>query len=107
MTGYGGKADAPRHQSERLGVAISRHSARLEGCQSAPLAGSYWLRIATEGGKPSCLLGGRREGRCTRPVGARHSDNMYSWTSQILQDQMIATLEAAQPREVRKPRKQK
>jgi len=46
------------------------------------------LRIAQEEQKPYFLLWGRRESMCTKPAGAKSLDGMYSWTSQILQDQI-------------------
>jgi hypothetical protein len=46
------------------------------------------LRIAQEEQKPYFLLWGRREIVCTKPAGAKSLDGMYSWTSQILQDQI-------------------
>ena len=58
------------------------------------------LRIAQEEQKPYFLLWGRRERMCTRPVGSKRDDSMYSWTWEILQDQIITTLRNAQPREV-------
>ena len=58
------------------------------------------LRIAQEEQKPYFLLWGRRERMCTRPVGSKRDDSMYSWTWEILQDQIITTLRDAQPREV-------
>ena len=58
------------------------------------------LRVAQEEQKPYFLLWGRREGMCTRPVGSKRDDSMYSWTWEILQDQIITTLRDAQPREV-------
>jgi hypothetical protein len=58
------------------------------------------LRIAQEERKPYFLLWGRRERMCTRPVGSKRDDSMYSWTWEILQDQIITTLRNAQPREV-------
>ena len=58
------------------------------------------LRVAQEEQKPYFLLWGRREEMCTRPVGSKRDDTMYSWTWEILQDQIITTLRDAQPREV-------
>ncbi len=58
------------------------------------------LRIAQEEGKPYLLLWGRRERMCTRPVGARPDDTMYSWTRDILRAQLNATLRASQPLQV-------
>lgn len=55
------------------------------------------LGIAREGKKPYLLLWGRRERMCTRPVGARSEDGMYSWTWDILRAQIAATLRNAQP----------
>ena len=46
------------------------------------------LRLAQEEQKPYFLLWGRREIMCTKPAGAKSLEGMYSWTSQILQDQI-------------------
>jgi hypothetical protein len=53
------------------------------------------LRIAQEDQKPYFLLWGRRESMCTKPVAARPADSMYSWTWQILKNQITATLRNA------------
>jgi hypothetical protein len=58
------------------------------------------LRIAQEEQKPYFLLWGRRERMCTKPAGSKRDDSMYSWTWDILQDQIITTLRNARPREV-------
>jgi hypothetical protein len=58
------------------------------------------LRIAQEEHKPYFLLWGRRESMCSRPFGARASDSMYSWTREILHDQITLTLRNAQIQEV-------
>jgi hypothetical protein len=58
------------------------------------------LRITQEEQKPYFLLWGRRDRMCTKPAGSKRDDSMYSWTWQILQDQIMATLRNAQPREV-------
>jgi len=58
------------------------------------------LRIAQEEQKPYFLLWGRRERMCTRPAGSKRDDSMYSWTWEILQDQIVTTLRKARPREV-------
>ena len=34
------------------------------------------------------MLWGRREVMCAKPVGAKPAEGMYSWTRQILQDQI-------------------
>jgi len=38
------------------------------------------------------LLWGRRATMCTKPIGAKPAEGMYSWTREILQDQMTLTL---------------
>ncbi len=53
------------------------------------------LRIAQEERTPYILLWGRREIMCTKPVGAKPAEGMYSWTRQILQDQITLTLRKA------------
>ena len=58
------------------------------------------LRIAKEEQKPYFLLWGRRERMCTKPTGSGRGDSMYSWTWEILQDQITKTLRSARPREV-------
>ena len=49
------------------------------------------LRLAQEEQTPYLLLWGRRDVMCTKPMGAKSDEGMYSWTPQILQDQ-IATV---------------
>jgi len=46
------------------------------------------LLIAQEEGVPYFLLWGRREIMCTKPIGAKPSEGMYSWTRQVLRDQI-------------------
>ena len=46
------------------------------------------LRIAQEERIPYFLLWGRRDIMCTKPVGAKSSEGMFSWTRQIVQDQI-------------------
>ena len=58
------------------------------------------LLIAQEEQKPYFLLWGRRERMCTKPAGSKRDDSMYSWTWEILQDQIVSTLRNARPREV-------
>ena len=45
------------------------------------------LRVAQQERTPYFLLWGRREIMCTKPIGAKPADGMYSWTRQILQEQ--------------------
>ena len=50
------------------------------------------LRIAQEERTPYFLLWGRRDIMCTKPVGAKPAEGMYSWTAWILNDQISLTL---------------
>ena len=45
--------------------------------------------------KPYFLLWGRRELMCTKPLGAKPADGMYSWTAQFLDDQIDQNLRKA------------
>ena len=47
------------------------------------------LRIAQEQGRPYVLLWGRREPMCKKPTTARPADSMYSWTPEILRNQIL------------------
>jgi hypothetical protein len=58
------------------------------------------IGIAREEQKPYFLLWGRREVMCTKPIGARPSEGMYSWTTKILRDQIATTLRVARALEV-------
>lgn len=58
------------------------------------------VAIAQEEGKPYFLLGGRREAMCTKPLGARPSEGMYSWTTSMVRDQVATTLRLARALEV-------
>jgi len=49
------------------------------------------LRIAQQEQTPDFLLWGRREIMCTKPRGAKTAQGMYSWTPQVLQDQIAIT----------------
>lgn len=53
------------------------------------------LSIAQQEQTPYFLLWGRREIMCTKPIGAKPSEGMYSWTLQILQDQITLTFRKA------------
>jgi MTH538 TIR-like domain (DUF1863) len=53
------------------------------------------LRIAKEEERPYLLLWGRRERMCTKPLTAKPADAMYSWTSEILEHQLLSVLRAA------------
>lgn len=47
------------------------------------------LRMAQEEKRPYFLLWGRREPMCTRPPTANPADSMYSWTPEILENQIL------------------
>ncbi|MDH3213409.1 MAG: hypothetical protein OEM05_13075 [Myxococcales bacterium] len=53
------------------------------------------LRIAQEERTPYFLLWGRREIMCTKPLFAKRDEGIYSWTSEILQSQILLTLRNA------------
>jgi len=67
---------------------------------AASIPMSAELRIAQEKQKPYFLLWGRRESMCTKPVGAKRDEGMYSWTWNILQNQIVTTLRQAQALEI-------
>ena len=50
------------------------------------------LRLAQEGQTPYLLLWGRREIMCTKPIGAKPAEGMYSWTSEIMKTQLEVML---------------
>jgi hypothetical protein len=49
------------------------------------------LLVAQEERTPYFLLWGRRDSMCTKPHGAKTAEGMYSWTRQILQEQITFT----------------
>jgi hypothetical protein len=53
------------------------------------------LRIAQEEQTPYFLLWGRRDSMCTKPIGAKPAEGMYSWTPQILESQITLTVRKA------------
>ena len=61
---------------------------------------SLELAMAQEQEKPFMLLWGRREKMCTKPNSARKTDAMFSWTREILESQISATLRDSLPRVV-------
>lgn len=71
--------------ADQLIVICGEHT-ELSACMATE------LRIAQEEGRPYFLLWGRRGSMCKKPVGARSADGMYSWTREILQDQVSCGL---------------
>ena len=57
------------------------------------------LRIAQEEKRPYFLLWGRRDLMCTKPTTAKPADGMYSWTWEILQNQILTIRRAARSNE--------
>lgn len=47
------------------------------------------LRMAQEEDRPYVLLWGRREPMCKKPSTATSADSMYSWTPEILREQIL------------------
>lgn len=58
------------------------------------------LDIAREETKPYMLVWGRRDCMCKKPEGALPTDGMYSWTREVLVDQMNVLLRSLTPREI-------
>ncbi|MBW2288558.1 MAG: hypothetical protein JRG80_11470 [Deltaproteobacteria bacterium] len=56
---------------------------------------SVELGIAQQEETPYFLLWGRRNLMCSKPVGAKPAEGMYSWTREILQDQIAYTIRKA------------
>jgi hypothetical protein len=72
------------HEADQVIFICSEHT-------EASVSMSAELRIAQQEGTPYFLLWGRREIMCTKPVGAKTAEGMYSWTPQILRDQIVFT----------------
>ena len=91
------------HWGERVRRQIAQADEVIVICgehTDSSVSVSAELRIAQEEEKPYFLLWGRRDRMCTRPAGSKRDDSMYSWTWEILQDQIVSTLRNARPREV-------
>jgi hypothetical protein len=65
------------------------------GCSARSTDAGLWsgrlreeIRIAREERKPHILLWGRREIMCSKPIGAKPAEGMYSWTPEILQERI-------------------
>lgn len=58
------------------------------------------FRLAQDAGKPIILLWARREVMCKKPTGATPSESMYSWTPDVLRDQLLANQRKATPARV-------
>jgi hypothetical protein len=69
-------------------------SARSEHTKTSMRVGAELLAARQEN-TPYFLLWGRREAMCTKPIGARSDDGMYSWTKRIVEDRIAAILRKA------------
>ena len=78
-------------EADEVLVICGEHTAASPGVSAE-------LRIAQEEEKPYFLIWGRRESMCTKPAAARPTDTMYSLTWEILQHQIIATLQRSKSR---------
>jgi len=58
---------------------------------------SIELAMAQEEDRPYMLLWGRRDKMCMKPDGARKQDAMYSWTREVLESQISATIRDSKP----------
>ena len=79
-----GWSDRVRHRTRRADQVIvicGEHTDEAIGVSTE-------LRIAQEQQKPYFLLWGRRDTMCTKPLAAKPSDGMYSWTSEIINEQI-------------------
>lgn len=84
-------SDGVRHRiqaADQMIVICGEHT-------EASIGMSTELRIAREVHTPYFLLWGEREVMCTKPVGAKPSEGIYSWTRPILANQIAMTLRNA------------
>lgn len=79
--GWGERARREIRGVDRLLVICGEYTDASMGVASE-------LRIAQEEEKPYVLLWGRRESMCTKPSGAKPTEGMYGWTTQILREQL-------------------
>ena len=102
-SGFGVSGASDRVPSTVVGSESARRQIR-EADQVIVICGEHTeasvrvsaeLRIAHEEGTPYFLLWGRRDIMCTKPIGAKPSEGIYSWTRQILQDQIAFALRNA------------
>ncbi len=94
----GGDMTDAWHQRARREIAAAEQVVFVcgEHTDASPQVAAELL-LARELDKPFILLWSRRDVMCKKPVGALANDCMYSWTRQILEDQLIANHRKAQP----------
>ena len=74
-----------------LGVRLQRVDALIVLCgerTESSVGVSLELRTAQGLGKPYFMIWGRREFTCTKPVGAKANDSMYTWIWALLKFQL-------------------
>jgi hypothetical protein len=91
VVGASESATTAQAQSDRTRARIRKADQVLVICgehTEASVGMGAELGIAQQEQTPYILLWGRREIMCTKPIGAQSLEGMYSWTRQILLDQM-------------------
>ena len=86
------------HSGEKSRVRIREADQMIVLCgehSEGSMRMSDELRIARDESTPYILIWGRREIMCTKPIGAKPAEGMFSWTPEILQDQIGVTLRNA------------
>ena len=73
------------HKADQVVVICGEHTE-----DSAHIHSDLLLAQAEQ--KPYFLLWGRRGLMCTKPIGAKPAEGMYSWTGQFLNDQIASNL---------------
>jgi hypothetical protein len=85
---WSGRARCRIREADEVIVICGEHSDASPGMSAE-------LRIAQEEKTPYFLLWGRRGSKCTKPIGAKASEGMYSWTREVLEDQVAIALRRA------------
>jgi len=86
---------------ESLRARIARVDALIVICgehTDSAVDVSLELRIAQDQNKPYFLIWGRRELTCTKPLGARPRDDMYTWIWDLLKYRILFEMRRVTPR---------
>jgi hypothetical protein len=92
ISGHSAIRSSTDHWDERLRGSIQAADQVVVICgEHTELSGrmAAELRIAQEEARPYVLLWGRREPMCKKPTTARPGDTMFSWTREILRNQIL------------------
>lgn len=92
-TAHSGWEAGAREQIREADEVLVICGEQTHECSSVSLE----LAMAQEEERPYMLLWGRREKMCMKPEGARKQDAMYSWTREILENQISATIRDSKP----------